>query len=240
VCKKERVMNKLKERRRAGAFGIVACVLLIVAFPLYYSFIHNFVLRLRNASKTSTRSLSLKDKVVLSLSYELDKRLGGLGVGLYRLTGGRIARFYKANVLILTTHGRRSGKTRTVLLQFFQDGENLVIVTANSGRSSHPGWFYNLKATPTAKVQVMDRILQVRAEEMPADEAAAFWPRILRFAPSYARYQKATSRTIPLVRLVPIKQARELTLPGDEALLAERNYLSQNKALCAEKEVSYE
>ena len=167
-------------------------------------------------SKTSTRSLSLKDKVALYLNYELDKRLGGLGVGLYRLTGGRIAR--KVDVLILTTRGRRSGKTRTVLLQFFRDGANLVIVAANSGRSSHPGWFYNLKATPTARVQVMDRTVQVHAEELSTDEAIAFWPRILRVAPTYARYQKATSRPIPLVRLVPVGRAGEQTMPDGEAL----------------------
>lgn len=161
------------------------------------------------------RSHSLKEKVVLSLNYELDKRLGGLGVGLYRLTGGRIAR--KVDVLILTTRGRRTGKTRTVLLQFFRDGANMVIVAANSGRSSHPGWFYNLKTTPVAQVQVKHRILQVRTQELTTGEATAFWPRILRVAPTYARYQQATSRTIPLVRLVPIEQAREQTAPGEEA-----------------------
>lgn len=211
-------MNALKVRRWTGAFGIVACILLIVAFPLYYPFIRGFVERLRNASKTSPRSLSLKDKVDLYLNYELDKRLGGLVVGLYRLTGGRIARLWKVNLLILTTRGRRSGKTRIVLLQFFPDGANLVIVAANSGRSSHPGWFYNLKATPMARVQVMDRTLQVRAEELSTDEAIAFWPRILRVAPSYARYQKATNRTIPLVCLVPVGRAEEQTMPGGEAL----------------------
>jgi deazaflavin-dependent oxidoreductase (nitroreductase family) len=211
-------MNDLKVRRWAGAFGVVACVLLIVAFPLYYPFVRGFVLRLRDAGKTSTRSLSLKDEVALYLNHELDKRLGGLGVGLYRLTGGRIARLLKVNVLILTTRGRKTGKTRTVLLQFFPDGANMVLVAANSGRSSHPGWFYNLKATPTVRVQVMDRILQVRAEELSADETTAFWPRVLRVAPTYARYQKATSRTIPLVRLVPALQAGEQTMPSGEAL----------------------
>jgi deazaflavin-dependent oxidoreductase (nitroreductase family) len=79
-------------------------------------------------------------------------------VGLYRLTGGRIAR--KVDVLILTTRGRRTGKTRTVLLQFFRNGANMVIVAANSGRSSHPGWFYNLKATPTVRVQMGNFITQ--------------------------------------------------------------------------------
>ena len=211
-------MNKLKVRRWAGAFGVVACILLIVAFPLYYPFVRAFVLRLRDAGKTSPRGLSLKEKVDLALEHELDKRLGGLSVGLYRLTGGRFTRLLKVNVLILTTRGRRSGKTRTVLLQFFQDGANLVIVAANSGRSSHPDWFYNLKATPTAQVQVMDRILQVRAEELSTDETTAFWPHILRVAPTYARYQQATSRTIPLVRLVPVGQVGEQTMPSGEAL----------------------
>ncbi len=233
-------MNKLKVRSFTRVLGIVACVLLIVAFPLYFPFVRSFVERLRNARKTSTRSLSLKDKVVLYLSYELDKRLGGLFVGLYRLTGGRIARLYKVDVLILTTRGRKSGKTRTVLLQFFRDGVNMVIVAANSGRSSHPGWFYNLKATQTARVQVMDRILQVHAEELPADEASAFWPRVLHVAPTYVQYQKATSRSIPLVRLVPAPQAGEQTMPGGEALPGQEETSSAEQRIYANKEVFYE
>lgn len=209
-------MNNLKVRHWTGAFGIAACVLLIVAFPLYYPFVRAFVNRLRYASKTSQRRLSLLDKFDLSLEYELNKRIRSLGVGLYRLTGGRITRFANTGVLLLTTRGRRSGKSRTVLLQFFRDGENLVIVATNSGRSSNPDWFYNLKATPAAQVQVMDRTLQVRAEELSTDEASAFWPHILRVAPANARYQKATSRPIPLVRLVPVERTGEQTIPGGE------------------------
>ncbi len=91
-------------------------------------------------------------------------------------------------------------------------------MAANSGRSSHPDWFYNLKATPTAQIQVMDRTSRVHAEELPTDEATVFWPYILRVAPTYARYQKATSRPIPLMRLVPLGQAGEQTMPSGEAL----------------------
>jgi deazaflavin-dependent oxidoreductase (nitroreductase family) len=90
------------------------------------------------------------------------------------------------------------------MLQCFWDDTTMVVVAANTGRPRHPGWFHNLKATSTARVEFMGRTLHVRAEELPADEAAAFWPRILRRAPGYARYQRATSRTIPLVRLVPL------------------------------------
>ena len=215
-------MNKPKVRNWVGAFGIVSSILLIATFPLYYPFVRAFVERLRDVGKASSGSLSLKDKVALSLNYELDKRIGGLGIGLYRLTGGRIAQLWKVNVLIFTTRGRKTGKTRTVLLQFFQDGANMVIVAANSGRASHPGWFYNLKATSTAQVQVMDCTFQVHAEELSSDEAIAFWPRILDVAPTYERYQRATNRTIPLVRLVPVGRVRGRAMPIDEVVSGQK------------------
>ena len=202
-------MNNVKVHSLIRVFGITTCVLLVIAFPLYYPFVRAFVTRLSDADKLAKKRLSLLDTVDLYLEYELNKRMRGVGMGLYRLTGGHIARLAQAEVLLLTTRGRRSGKARTVLLQLFHDDANWVIVAANSGRSSHPDWFYNLKVTPTAQVRVMDRTLQVHAEELSTDEASAFWPRVLRVAPSYARYQKATSRPIPLVRLVPIEDVSE-------------------------------
>ena len=210
-------MNKSKARNWASVVTIISSIMLIVTFPLYYPFVHAFVEKLRHAYKSSSNSLSLKDRVVLYLNYELDKRLGGPGIGLYRLTSGRIANLWKVNVLILTTRGRKTGKIRTVLLQFFRDGENMVIVAANSGRSSHPGWYFNLKATPNVRVQVLDHSFQVYAEEMTVDEANAFWPHVLRIAPTYERYRRATKRTIPLVRLVPIEQIGESAVPGSNA-----------------------
>src|SRR5215211_1177023 len=154
-------------------------------------------------TRSPSANLSRRDRVALFLEYEGNKRLRKLGTVLYRLTGGRFAP-RERDVVLLTTRGRKSGREHTVLLQSFQDGANMVIVAANSGRSFHPDWFHNLMATPTAQVEIMDRTLRVRAEELSAEEAEAFWPRILRRAPSYARYRKATGRTIPLVRLVPL------------------------------------
>jgi F420H(2)-dependent quinone reductase len=213
------VTNKPKVRNWAGMFGIVSSILLIVTFPLSYPFVRAFVDRLREVGKTSSESLPLKDKIALYLNYELDKRLGGLAIGLYRLTGGRITQLWKkVNVLILTTRGRKTGKTRAVLLQYFRDGANMVIVAANSGRASHPGWFYNLKATSTVQVQVMDRTFQVHAKELSSDEAIAFWPRILHIAPTYERYQQATNRTIQLMCLVPIERASEQDMLSDEVV----------------------
>jgi deazaflavin-dependent oxidoreductase (nitroreductase family) len=63
--------------------------------------------------------------------------------------------------------------------------------------------YFNLAADPRARVEVAGRTLRVRAEELSADEAAAFWPRILQTAADYARYPRRTNRRIRLIRLIP-------------------------------------
>jgi deazaflavin-dependent oxidoreductase (nitroreductase family) len=109
------------------------------------------------------------------------------------------------NALVLTTRGRRTGRERTVLLAYFPQGEHFVVVAANGGQPRHPAWYLNLRATPAARVEVGNRTLLVSAEELSASEAATFWPEVVRALPGYARYRRATSRTIPLVRLVPLR-----------------------------------
>jgi deazaflavin-dependent oxidoreductase (nitroreductase family) len=138
------------------------------------------------------------------IEHEVDTRSVRLAAALIRLTKGRIARLWRRRVLLLTTRGRKSGQERTVPLQYFPDGENMIVVAANSGLSSPPGWYFNLTSDPLARVEVEGCTLRVRAEELSAEEAAAFWPRVLQVAPDYARYPKRTSRRIPMIRLVPI------------------------------------
>ena len=125
-------------------------------------------------------------------------------------------------LLLLTTRGRTSGQPRTVPLQSFRDGDDLVVVAANNGQAINPGWYYNLKATPWAQVELMGRVLQVCAEELPADEAAVFWRRLAQIAPAYARTQQQTPRAIPLMRLVPMALAREQPTPGAVARQIEK------------------
>jgi len=114
-------------------------------------------------TKSPPSNLSYKDRMLLFLEHEGNKRLRSLGTHLYRLTAGRFAARNR-DVLLLTTRGRKSGQEHTVLLQFFRDGANMVVAAANSGRPSHPDWFHNLKVTPVARVEIMDRTLRVRAE----------------------------------------------------------------------------
>jgi F420H(2)-dependent quinone reductase len=158
----------------------------------------------RKRTTGGVRPLPLKERIKTRIEHEVDTRSVGLAAALIRLTKGRIARLWRRQVLLLTTRGRKSGLERTVPLQYFPDGEDMIVVAANSGLPSPPGWYFNLTADPFVRVEVGGRTLQARAEELSAEEATVFWPRIFQVAPDYARYPRRTSRRIPMVRLVPL------------------------------------
>jgi deazaflavin-dependent oxidoreductase (nitroreductase family) len=152
---------------------------------------------------TQAVRLSLPERVGLTIHRALDRWLSPFGVWVYRRTRGRVADLWKVEALVLTTRGRRTGRDRTVVLRYFPDGEAMILAAANDGGRTHPGWYHNLTAQPEARVEVGGRNIQVRAAVLPADEGAAWWQAIVRRQPSYERYARATSRTIPIVRLVP-------------------------------------
>lgn len=145
----------------------------------------------------------LSEAVKARIEHLIDTRSVKFGAWLYRRTGGRITRLWRRRALLLTTIGRRTGLLRTVLVQFFPDRGDFIVVAANSGLSVHPAWYFNLTAHPEALVEVEGRTLRVGAEQLSPDEAEEFWPQVLATAPDYARYRQRTDRRIPLLRLVP-------------------------------------
>jgi deazaflavin-dependent oxidoreductase (nitroreductase family) len=152
-------------------------------------------------------SLSRKERIGLYIHRGLDKKLSAVGIWAFRRTKGGIAKPWKADVLILTTIGRRSGRERQVLLQYFPDGEAMIAAAANGGEAANPAWYVNLMAEPAAGVEVLGQTIAVRAEELSAEEAAVWWTRIEKRDPAYERYARATSRRIPVLRLLPTPQA---------------------------------
>lgn len=78
-------------------------------------------------TKFPSTDLSRKDRMARFLEHEANKRLRSLFTGLYRLTDGRFTPRDR-DVILLTTRGRKSGRGRTVILQSFPDGENMVVV----------------------------------------------------------------------------------------------------------------
>jgi deazaflavin-dependent oxidoreductase (nitroreductase family) len=130
------------------------------------------------------------------------KAMVSVGVFLYRLTGGGIGgRVQSLPVLLLTTTGRKSGKTRTVPVGFLRDGSDYVIIASNAGLPQNPAWFLNLKSHPEATIQVKRQHIQVKAETANPEKRRELWARLMEVAPGYGRYQKRTPREIPVVIL---------------------------------------
>jgi F420H(2)-dependent quinone reductase len=130
------------------------------------------------------------------------KAMVSVGVFLYRLTGGGIGgKVQSLPVLLLTTTGRKSGKTRTVPVGFLRDGSAYVIIASNAGLPQNPAWFLNLKSHPEATIQVKRQHIQVKAETANPEKRRELWARLMEVAPGYGRYQKRTPREIPVVIL---------------------------------------
>ena len=125
-------------------------------------------------------------------------------VFVYRLTGGRIGvRLGKLPILLLTTTGRKTGKSRTMPLLYLRDGPDLVVVASKGGSIRHPEWFLNLQADRRVEVQVGRSKQAMIALETGKGEHDRLWPKAVRIWPGYAKYQASTPRLIPLVALRP-------------------------------------
>jgi deazaflavin-dependent oxidoreductase (nitroreductase family) len=124
----------------------------------------------------------------------------GLNIGLYRLSGGRImGKMGAAPILLLTTTGRTSGRARTVPLLYLKDGERFAIVASFAGAPKHPAWYLNLEANPKVELQVGRERFAGIARRASAEEKARLWPSLVAIYPSYADYQRRTTRDIPVV-----------------------------------------
>jgi len=132
-------------------------------------------------------------------------------VFLYRRTGGRFAgRVQGLSVLVLTTIGRGTGRTRITPLGFFENDGKYVITASNGGMGSNPGWFFNLRNDPHALIEVGVQAIPVAAEIVGEHERQRLWERLVSLSPGYAEYAKRTKRVIPMVALTlaePLNQA---------------------------------
>jgi len=124
--------------------------------------------------------------------------------GLYRASGGKIVgRIGQLNVLLLTTTGRKSGRSRTVPLLYTPANGSYAVVASMGGAPRNPEWCLNLRAHRLAMVEIGRDRVEVRAREVEGEERARLWRAMVDGYPGYDRYQERTTRRIPVVLLEP-------------------------------------
>ena len=135
------------------------------------------------------------------------RAMGRTHRAVYRLSGGRLlARVAGMPVLMLTTTGRRTGRSRTTPLTYFELGDELAIVGSNGGEDNPPRWWLNLQAEPRATIAIAGRSEPVTARAASAEEHAQIWPVITTTYRAYGAYARRTTRPIPVVLLSRTKE----------------------------------
>ena len=126
----------------------------------------------------------------------------------FRANEGRVGKpFEGMPLLLLTTTGARSGRPHTTPLAYLEDDERLVVFASKGGAPTNPDWYYNARANPEATVEVGGKTFPVRARIAAGEERERLFSRQKSLRPTFAEYERRTTRTIPVVVL---ERAQEL------------------------------
>jgi deazaflavin-dependent oxidoreductase (nitroreductase family) len=121
---------------------------------------------------------------------------------LFRFSGGRLgARLLGVPVGLLTTTGRRTGRSRTVPVVYLDDGSRFLVAATNNGFDAPPAWYLNLQAHPNAELQTRAGTERVLARQLSDSEREEVWPRLLKHNPVWGAYQSCTEREFAVVAL---------------------------------------
>jgi deazaflavin-dependent oxidoreductase (nitroreductase family) len=91
----------------------------------------------------------------------------------------------KPGMLQLRTVGRKSGRPRAVVLNYIEDGDNMIVLASNGGMPADPAWWLNLQARPEAAVDLVGGRRLVHAREAVGDERE----RLLAALRGYRKYE---------------------------------------------------
>lgn len=123
-------------------------------------------------------------------------------VWLYRRSGGRIGgKMFGVPVLLLTTTGRKSGRSWTVPLMYQPEGDGWVLIASNGGSPRHPAWWLNLRSRPDSVVQIGRDTYPVTAAQASGADRDRLWRRMADTYKGYDGYARKTTRKIPVVVL---------------------------------------
>lgn len=107
-------------------------------------------------------------------------------------------------IIVLTTVGAKTGNLRKTALMRVEHEGVYAVVASQGGAPKHPVWYHNLVANPQVELQDGATKLDYLAREVFSDEKAIWWERAVATWPSYAGYQKKTTRQIPVFVLEPM------------------------------------
>jgi deazaflavin-dependent oxidoreductase (nitroreductase family) len=104
-------------------------------------------------------------------------------------------------ILLLSTLGAKTGDERVTPLIYADYGDRLIVTAAAGGQPNNPGWYYNLVANPTVRVEVGDEVFSVDAIVTSGADRAVIFAERCASSPAFNEYQQKTTREIPIIAL---------------------------------------
>ena len=112
--------------------------------------------------------------------------------------------FEGAPLLLLHSTGAKSGVERVVAGDVpGVDGEYAVFAS-KAGAPTNPDWYHNLRANPSASIELGTERMPVTARVAGSEERDKIWETQKQRYPGFADYEAKTTRTIPVVILEPV------------------------------------
>lgn len=126
----------------------------------------------------------------------------------FRANSGRVTSgpFVGRQLLLLTTHGARTGVERTTPLVYTRHGDRVVIVASKGGSDQHPHWYHNIVKHPIVTLEVGAETFQARATVAGTEERRRLYDAHADVFPGFRDYEKKTDRVIPVVILERIAE----------------------------------
>jgi len=110
---------------------------------------------------------------------------------LIRISRGRLSMGgSELPTMLLTTTGRKTGKERTVPLNYVRDGSNVIAVCENFGLDTASSWPYNLLADPRARLEIKGTAADYLARPATEEEVDRNMPKLIAMWPAHDTYAK--------------------------------------------------
>ena len=79
---------------------------------------------------------------------------------------------------------------------------------STGGMDWHPGWYFNLRQTPEAKIQVGGKVFGVQAAISDGEERTRLYEKFKAASSNFEKYEKNANRIIPVIRLIPTDETK--------------------------------
>ena len=108
---------------------------------------------------------------------------------LIRVSRGRLSMGgSELPTMLLTTTGRKTGKQRTVPLNYVRDGSKVIAVCENFGLDTASSWPYNLLADPKARLEIKGTAADYLARPATDEEVTRNMPKLVAMWPAHDTY----------------------------------------------------